>query len=156
MVDLPDPPFSLPNTTTCAEPDCPCAACSNIFFPFDWVKAAKIEKKIWFVYSARWIHPCVGSSHSAVFATRTFFVHTARRIRANVRNVVIFDPALRLHSLVHFRFAPKSDLERTPLYHRASRPRGEKLVAGRSLKSGAGFGAASAGCACLRPVNAGR
>src|SRR5215510_6942965 len=33
VVDLPDPPFSLPSTTTCAEPDCPWLACTNICRP---------------------------------------------------------------------------------------------------------------------------
>src|SRR3954454_15607761 len=31
VVDFPEPPFSLPSTTTCAEPDCPWLVCTNIF-----------------------------------------------------------------------------------------------------------------------------
>src|SRR5258705_13975456 len=46
MVDLPDPPFSLPNTMTCAEPDCPCVACNNIVhFLFDYGQSGKIEQQ---------------------------------------------------------------------------------------------------------------
>src|SRR6516225_4161973 len=33
VVDLPEPPFSLPSTTTCAEPDCPWLACTSIYRP---------------------------------------------------------------------------------------------------------------------------
>src|SRR6267154_2251922 len=46
MVDLPDPPFSLPNTMTCAEPDCPCVACNNIvLFLFDYRQSGKIQQQ---------------------------------------------------------------------------------------------------------------
>src|SRR5271156_3020945 len=38
VVDLPDPPFSLPSTTTCAEPDCPWLACTSICRPL-WISS---------------------------------------------------------------------------------------------------------------------
>src|SRR3954470_17027767 len=31
VVDLPDPPFSFPSTTTWAEPDCPWLVCTSMF-----------------------------------------------------------------------------------------------------------------------------
>src|SRR5436305_3614196 len=33
VVDFPEPPFSLPSTTTCAAPDCPGLACTSMFDP---------------------------------------------------------------------------------------------------------------------------
>src|SRR4051794_15384888 len=34
VVDFPEPPFSLPSTTTCAAPDCPGLACTSMFDPW--------------------------------------------------------------------------------------------------------------------------
>src|SRR5436309_15673327 len=41
VVHFPEPPFSLPSTTTCAEPDWPWLVCTNMFDPCRYLQITR-------------------------------------------------------------------------------------------------------------------